>query len=147
MERPKKTVYSRKEQGMILAKAREFVLQDLLPDSDINKILIFGSLAKGTFGEYERSWRHGKFSDIDVLILADDNFRPPKEWKVWTGHEKFKVYTHGRLDNKYLIQYMVWKEKQYSDETNKREVEKWGIPLKKKSINKSILIYEKPDSR
>ena len=141
-ERPKKAVFEMKIQERILKKAKTFILNDLLPDEKIKMIIIFGSLAKNTFGKYERRWKHGIYSDIDVLILVKNGFNPPKEWKIWYEHEKFCVYTHGRLEKKYLIQYMLWKEHEYSIENNKCYAETWGIPLLlEKSQNPHIVIY------
>lgn len=143
-ERPKKTIFSEEEQLIILEKAKEFVLDDLLPDENINKLLIFGSLAKKSFGVYEKEWKHGLYSDIDILLLVEDNFEIPKGWEKWHIGDDFGVYVKGWLLDKYMIQYMVWKKKEYSDREKQISAEPWGVPLMLgESKNPYILIYEK----
>jgi len=143
-DRPRKKILPKQEQRTILKKAEKFILKDLLPNMKINKILLFGSVAKGTFGRYEKKWKHGLYSDIDALILAENDYRIPKTWKHWYRNKNFTVYTHGRMDRMYLVQYMVWKRKKYENKKNQVDAEKWGIPLMlKKSKNKYRLIYEK----
>ena len=59
-------------------KAREFAIGNLLPNPKINKIMLFGSLAKGTFGKYEKPFHGRKYSDVDVLLFVKDDYKIPR---------------------------------------------------------------------
>ncbi len=143
-ERPNKIFFSISEQNKLIEKTKEYVLRNFSPFQKIDKIILFGSLAKGTFGKYEKEWKHGFYSDIDLLLLVENDYNIPEKWKVWFKHNKFTVFTCGKIDHKYLIQYMVWKRKQYEIIQNQIDVEKWGIPLlMEKGKNKFIVLYEK----
>ena len=106
-ERPKKIVLSKSEQKKIFEKVKKFVLKDLLPNPKINKILMFGSLVKGTFGKYEKPFKKRIYSDVDILLFVEDDFKVPKHWKEHFIGKIFQVYNRIKLDKKILIQYLV----------------------------------------
>jgi len=143
-ERPRKTIFSKSEQKKIFEKVKNFVLNDLLPNPKINKIIMFGSLVKGTFGKYEKPFKHRMYSDIDILLLVENNFRVPKKWKLHISCKLYKVFNITKLDRKILIQYMVCRKKSYTNKKHQKEAEKWGAPLLlAKSKHKYVVIYDK----
>ncbi len=143
-ERPRKAILSKIEQNKILKQVRDFVLKDLLPDKRINKILLFGSLAKGAFGRYESAYKSRTYSDIDILLFVDDEFKIPKKWKSHFECKLYDVYNVRKLKNKILIQYMVCRKRSYQNKGHQKEAEKWGVPLLlSKSRHKYIVLYKK----
>ncbi len=143
-ERPKKIVLSKSEQKKIFEKVKKFVLKDLLPNPKINKILMFGSLVKGTFGKYEKPFKKRIYSDVDILLFVEDDFKVPKHWKEHFIGKIFQVYNRIKLDKKILIQYLVCKRSNYQNKKYQKIAENWGVPfLLKKSKHKYIVLYEK----
>ena len=143
-ERPKKTIFPKQVQKAYLKKAKTFILKDLLPNNNINKIIIFGSITKGTFGRYEKLYKGRTYSDVDILLLVNNNFKTPKTWKKHFLGNLYKVYNRIRLERKITIQYLVSKEKIYKNLKNKKEAEIHGVPLLlNKSKHPHIIIYEK----
>ena len=140
-ERPEREAFPKDLQKRIIKKAKEYVLSDLIPNHKINKILLFGSLAKGEFGKYKGSFRGRIFSDINILIFAEDDFSVPKQWRINYRGAIYNVYNIGKLDG-FLIQYTVCTRSSYENEENQKEAEEWGIPISyKKSKNKYIVFY------
>lgn len=143
-ERPGKTVLPAPEQKRIFERAKRYVLEDLLPNPKIDKIALFGSLAKGTFGKYEKPYKGRSYSDIDVLLLVEDDFKPPKEWELHFSCKMYDVFNITRLDDEILLQYMVSRRSSYQNREHQQESEKWGVPLLlEKSRHKNIILYEK----
>jgi predicted nucleotidyltransferase len=100
-ERPRKNFFSKSEKRKIFKKAKKFVLKDLLPNSKINRIIIFGSLVRGTFGKYEKPFKHRLYSDVDFLILVENDFKIPKKWKPYFSCKLYDVFNRKKLDKKY----------------------------------------------
>ncbi len=143
-ERPRKTIFSKPDQKKIFEEIKNFVLNDLLPNPKINKIIMFGSLVKGIFGKYDKPFKHRMYSDVDILLLVENNFIIPKKWKLHFSCELYDVFNIAKLGKKFLIQYMVCKKKSYQNKKHQKEAEKWGIPLLlTKGRNKYIVLYEK----
>lgn len=142
-ERPRKTILSKTEQNKILGQVKDFVLKDLLPDKKINRILLFGSLAKGTFGRYESAYKSRTYSDIDILLFVDDDFKVHKKWKSHFECRLYNVYNIRKLENKILIQYMVCRKSSYQNKEHQKEADNWGVPLLSESKHKYIVLYKK----
>jgi|SRR3989338_5080090 len=147
-ERPKKTIFSKNEQKKIFRKMKSFVLKDLLPNPKINKIIIFGSMAKGTLGKYEASHKSRKvsrfYSDIDILLMVEDNFEIHKKWKPHFSCQSYDVFNIIKMDKKIPIQYMVCRKSKYGKKKHQKSAEIWGVPLLlNKSKHKYIVLYEK----
>lgn len=143
-ERPGKTILPKSEQSKILKKTKSFVLKDLLPNEKINKIILFGSMAKGTFGRYEKSYKNRTYSDIDILLLVEDDFKVPKKWKPHYQGKLYNMYNIRRLHNRFLVQYMVCRKASYKNKKHQIEAEKWGVPLLlSKSKHKHTILHEK----
>jgi len=135
-QRPQKDVFPRRKQEEILNQTIEFVKSDLLPHPKINKLILFGSLARGDFGRYRQEYKGRLYSDIDILLLVENDFSVPDSWQLhFEGNrdlagDLYQVYNYKKLDDRYLIQYMVCKEKSYSRKKNREIAERWGVPLK-----------------
>ena len=143
-ERPPKTILSKSEQKKIFEKVKKFVLKDLLPNPKINKIILFGSLIKETFGRYEKPFKGRIYSDVDVLLLVENSFEVPNTWKKHFMGKIYQVYNRTKLDNEILIQYIVCKKEFYQNKKYQNIAEKWGVPLLlDKSKHKYVIIYEK----
>ncbi|MBD3156004.1 MAG: hypothetical protein GF368_05115 [Candidatus Aenigmarchaeota archaeon] len=143
-ERPKKTIFSKFRQEAILKKTKKFVLEDLLPNPKINKIILFGSLVEGNFGEYERPFKNRRYSDVDVLLIVEDDFEVPEEWGEHFHCDIYDVYNSHMMDEEILVQYIVCRKNSYQNKEHQKESEKWGVPLSlEKSKHKNIIIHEK----
>ena len=77
-KRPRKTIFSKSEQRKIFEKAKNFVLNDLLPNSKINKILMFGP--------GDKTW----IFDIDTKNWKKHNLNPSPEARK--GHALAPIY-------------------------------------------------------
>jgi len=145
-ERPKKTIFSRSKQREMLKRAKDFVLSDLLPDPKINKIILFGSVVEGKFGEYEKPFKNRKYSDVDVLLFVEEDFEVPREWEKHLHCDMYDVYNAHWMDGEILVQYMVCRESQYQNEEYQKESEKWGVPLSLgESRHENIILYKKSE--
>lgn len=141
-ERPKKTIFPKSKQKTILKEVQKFISENL-PPSKIYQKKLFGSLAKGTFGKYEKPWKNRTFSDVDVLFVVEDNFKPPKKWKLHFKPEDglmrvYEIATISIEDVKVDVQYIIFPKTYASLKKTKDFAEKWGIPLKKDSKHKFL---------
>ena len=127
--RPRKTAFPRSERERVLEKAKDFVLKDLLPNQKINRIFLFGSLAKGKFGKYEKPFKNRWYSDIDILVFVEDDFKIPRKWKLHAKCDLYKVYNICKLERRFLVQYMICRKSSYQKKENQKEAENWGVPL------------------
>lgn len=142
-ERPPKTILPKLEQKKISKRVKRFVLNDLLPNPKINKIIMLGSLVKGTFGRYDKPFKNRIYSDVDFLLLVENNFKIPKLWKKHYMGKMYQVYNRTKLGGKILIQYAVCRKNSYQNKKHQTEAEEWGIPLLLgKSKHKFKVIYE-----
>ncbi len=127
-ERPKKTIFPESKQKQLREKVQKYVLKMLLPDSAINKIILFGSLVKGNFGRYEKSFKGRDLSDIDVLLFVEESFEIPKNWKQQYTLDLYDIYDAGDFEN-ILVQIMVCKKSSYTNKEHQQRAEPWGVPL------------------
>ncbi len=141
--RPKKYVWPAGKQTELRRQVTERVLSRLLPDTSIENVALFGSLAKGTFGEYQRPFHRRRYSDIDVLLVVGPGFRAPKNWRVRLACKMYTVYNGGQICRK-LVQYSVCSQRNRRNRIFQKEAETWGVPLKLgRSTHKNTIIYEK----
>lgn len=148
-QRPQKEIFSQQRQEKILRRAVEFVKRDLLPHPNSNKLILFGSLARGDFGRYREEYKERIYSDIDILLLVDNEFEVPDSWELQFGGDPelksdlYRVYNYKKVDDKFLVQYMVCRQLSYQQEKNREVAEDWGIPLKLEDSEHAYkLIYE-----
>jgi predicted nucleotidyltransferase len=145
-EQPEKRPLPLKKQEEIREKATSFVVHSLLPNKKISKIFLFGSLARREFGKYEKPFRGRSYSDIDIMVITNDGFKPNKKWKVWLNGKYYDIYNVTYLDfeleDKVLLQYAVVKDRTLGIEEARKEGEKWGVPLLlSESSHPTRLIY------
>ncbi len=147
-ERPQKNIFPIKKQMLILGQIKKFVLNNLPKNTKLYRKRLFGSLAKGTFGKYEGKWKGREFSDVDVLLVVDDNFRPPRKWKIHFKPKEgpmrvydIEVVPIATNDETVFVdvQYIIIPKTYASKPETIASAESWGIPLKKNfSKNKFI---------
>ncbi len=139
-ERPPKTIFPIKKQKLIMSHIKEYIANNLPPNTKLYKKRLFGSLAKGTFGKYDGKWKGREFSDVDVLFVVDDDFKPLKTWKVHFTAEKkvWVVYDIAQVpvsteDEVVIIdvQYIVLTKSFAKKGETVARAESWGIPLKR----------------
>ena len=142
---PEKRPLSFKKQEEIREKATSFVVHSLLPNKKIKKILLFGSLARKQFGKYEKSFRGRGYSDIDIMVIVEDGFKPNKKWKPRLSAKYWDTYNVAyldfELDDKILLQYFVIPERNLEIDEIQKDGEKWGVPIKGDSKHPTRLIY------
>ncbi len=139
-ERPPKTIFPIEKQMMILDQIKEYVYDHLLQKTKIHRMRLFGSLAKGTFGKYDGTWKGRKYSDVDVLFVVDDNFIVPREWKIhfepkgkeWIVYDIATVPVTTIDETAFVeVQYIVVPISSARKLETIALAEKWGIPLKR----------------
>lgn len=142
--RPVKIILPKPVQERIMRTARHLILDELLPNPKISKIVLFGSVVRGALGEYEKRYKGRRYSDVDVLVMVDDDFTVPDDWKVHFQNEMYDVYNNGILDRKFIVQYMICRRDCYEDEEKRKEAERWGVPLMlDRSRHKHIVLHER----
>ncbi|MBT3298273.1 hypothetical protein HN385_05080 [archaeon] len=139
-ERPPKNIFPIEKQMLVLGQIKNYIYHNLPPNTKFHRKRIFGSLAKGTFGKYERKWKGRKFSDVDVLFVVDDNFRPPPKWKVhfkaetkvWVVYDVDVVPIATEDETVFVdVQYIILTKTFASKPETIARAEEWGIPLNK----------------
>ena len=141
-QRPERVPFPKDVQKKLIERVKEFVRNQLLPNQNINKIILFGSLATGEFGKYEGQFQGRIFSDIDLLLLVENTFQVPGNWRIQYEGELYNIYNAGLLDG-FLIQYMVCKRSVYENPDSQIDAEDLGVPLLKKTKHKHIVLYKK----
>ncbi len=138
--RPPKMVFPLKKQMLILGQIKRFIYDNLPPNTKLYRKRLFGSLAKGKFGKYDGKWKGREFSDVDVLFVVDDDFRPPGRWKLHFKPEEgpMRVYdvavVPAETEDEVVmvdLQYVILPKTYASLPATVAMAEKWGIPLKK----------------
>lgn len=136
MKNPKKIVFHAKEQKRILEHFKRYVNTKILPDKNIDAIIITGSLLKGTMGKYEKfqkfDWYKRMYSDIDLTLHVNNEFRPKRHWKFMGKNRYVKFYRIKVFENKFPIICWIIKTKY---------LEKLGFSCK--SNKKQEVIYKK----
>jgi len=139
-ERPPKNIFPIEKQMLILGQIKKFIYDNLPPNTKFYRKRLFGSLAKGTFGKYEGKWKGREFSDVDVLFVVDDDFRPPRKWKVhftaekkvWVVYDVDVVPVSTEDETVFVdVQYIILTKTFASQPETIARTEKWGIPLKR----------------
>jgi len=146
--RPTKDIFPIEKQKFILNKIKKYVFNNLPPNTKLYRKRIFGSFAKGTFGKYQRKYGGHQYSDIDILFVVDDNFKPPKKWKVHFNCVKkvWMVYDLAEVPIKtkdeivpVVVQYIVLTKTFASKPETIASAESWGIPLKRSSSKNKFI--------
>ncbi|MAG50557.1 hypothetical protein CL621_02870 [archaeon] len=91
MQKPNKKIY--KNQGDVLKKFKKFIAPLFEKFKEIEKAILWGSLAREEFGLYEKEYNGHCGSDIDLIIFLRKNSKIPENWKDLGIHELwFNVY-------------------------------------------------------
>jgi len=95
-EKPEKTLYENQEE--IWDEARGFLTEMVSDKPVVQEALVWASLAEGKFGLYEHEHKGQEGSDIDLVIIADEKYPLPKEWKSTTIEKScFDLYRLGNF--------------------------------------------------
>jgi predicted nucleotidyltransferase len=140
--RPPKNIFPIKKQMLILGQIKKFIRENLPPNTKFYRKRLFGSLAKGTFGKYNEKFKGRKYSDVDILFVVDDNFKPPKKWKVhfecvkkvWVVYDVAEVPIETEDETVPVeVQYIILTKTFANKLETIVSAEKWGIPLGRSS--------------
>lgn len=144
--KPERIVFSIEDQNFVLRAVREWFNQKNINFSCYKK-RIFGSLAKKYFGEYINSIKAKQFSDVDILLVVDDDFKPQSHWKIqfdyipnfWVVYdaETISVSIKDRVIDVELQFIVITKTFSEQNETID-DAEKWGVPLSETTSNPFI---------
>ena len=147
-DRPPKNIFPIEKRMLILDQMKKYIFDHLPLNTKLYRKRIFGSLAKGTFGKYTQKFKGREFSDVDVLFVVDDNFKPPRKWKVhfecvkkfWVVYDVAVVPVVTEDETVFVdVQYIILTKTFASKPETIVSAESWGIPLKRSfSKNKFI---------
>ena len=145
----KKMIYSKKKQRKIINKIIK-ILKPVFKNSSVERVLIYGSLARMELGKYDKL-HHGRiYSDIDVLIIVDGNIKLPKGFKENLNLPKeivkitkkvcYRYNSSFNLEDKFSIHIHVFNKNVH----DKILALKKGIPVSwPVNRRKAILLYKK----
>jgi len=85
-----------KNQEKVQKEAFSFLHKLVSKELCVKEAYVWASLAEGTFGIYEEEYNGRTCSDIDLVIIIDENYPLPKEWKYTTVDKSwFSLYNLG----------------------------------------------------
>ena len=124
-----KEILPKDEQEKIVCKVNDFVRATLGQDQKVTAIVAIGSVLDWKLGKYKEPKKGRYYSDIDLVVFVDDDFRVPNDWKLHLQSDFYTVYNSKEIDN-ILIQYWLCRKKDYQDPDKQDVVEKRGVPFK-----------------
>ncbi|MDP2628596.1 MAG: hypothetical protein Q8P15_01715 [Nanoarchaeota archaeon] len=77
--KPSKIIYP--NQSMLIRNFKAFVAPHLKQIHSVEKALLWGSLANGSFGIYSKPYQGHIGSDIDLIVLLEKGSNVPKDFK------------------------------------------------------------------
>jgi len=77
--KPKKIIYE--NQAEVWGNAKKYLLNLISNQPCVKEAIVWASLAEGTFGVYEEEYRGQEGSDIDLVLIIDEEYPIPKQWK------------------------------------------------------------------
>jgi len=94
--KPKKIIYE--NQAEVWGNAKKYLLNLISNQPCVKEAIVWASLAEGTFGVYEEEYRGQEGSDIDLVLIIDEEYPIPKQWK-FTKIKKswFDLYSLGKF--------------------------------------------------
>jgi len=149
--RPQKKPFTKKTQFKIKKEAIKKIKTKFLPNKKIIKIILIGSILKNKFGKYEApGFRGSQYSDIDIIIFVENNYKIPKWLKKEPRGKPFPIkklnlaYRNKNfIEKKYDLETFFIRESNMNNKKIQKQGEKAGIPMISKSKNKYLVIYKK----
>ncbi|MDP7521165.1 MAG: nucleotidyltransferase domain-containing protein [Candidatus Pacearchaeota archaeon] len=89
--KPPKYVYPNQE--LVLKRFDKFITPYLKVNPFFERVWVWGSLAKGTFGIYKTPYKKQEGSDIDLLVEVNEKFKIPKELRELKEWTKTRTYS------------------------------------------------------
>ena len=97
--KPTKILYE--DQKELWEKASSYILKLIKNQPCVKEAYIWASLAEGQFGIYEEEYQGRLASDIDLVIVLNENESIPKSWKYLHVEKSwFKLYKLGIFEYK-----------------------------------------------
>ena len=91
--KPQKIIYENQEEVHSLILSH---LKSILP-KEVVKAYLWGSVVERTFGKYEKMYCSHEGSDIDVIVIIDEEYIP-SNWKFLnTEKEWWRLYSGGKI--------------------------------------------------
>jgi len=90
-EKSEKTLYP--DQEKVWDEAKNFLVEKVRGRPVVQEALVWASLAEGKFGLYEHEHRGQEGSDIDLVVITDEDYAVPEDWKFTTVEKScFDLY-------------------------------------------------------
>lgn len=148
--RPKKILFAQAKQDVLREKAIIKILNELLPDTQILKVVLIGSSVKGSFGMYELpGFRGSVYSDFDFIVFVKDEYEIPHwlqrepDGKPFPERQQNLAYRQKKwLDDMYDAEIFFVRRSTWENTTLQNLGEAAGIPMTQKSLHKHLVIYE-----
>lgn len=94
--KPLKKIYP--DQNDVWEQATKFLIDKFSKEECIQEMIIWASLAEGKFGLYEEPYNRMEGSDIDLVIILDEEKPIPPEWNFTTVVKSwFDLYHLGKF--------------------------------------------------
>jgi len=115
MKNLEKTIFPAKEQKRILEHFKRYVNTKILPDKNIEAIILSGSLLKSKMSKCRKfqkfTWYKRLYSDIDLALYVKDKFKPKKHWKFMGKNCYVRFYRISVFEKKFPVICWVIKTK------------------------------------
>ena len=149
LSRPQKRVYSQEKTGELRDEAVSVVLASLLPNDQIEKIILIGSSIKGGFGEYKPpGFRGSLYSDFDFIVFVEDGYEIPE----WLEFEPAgKPFSEDSLNHAYRSRKFIREVYDIEvffiftttlNDSVVKEAEAAGIPMSSNSKHPHLIVFE-----
>lgn len=147
--RPNKHVYNKSKVDFLKKIAVDSLLDELLPDLAVLKVVLIGSSLKGSFGEYDPpGFRGSLYSDFDFIVFVKDNYVIP----AWLEREvdgrpfpdeRMNLAYRSRkfVEDRYDIEVFFVRESSWEDAGICELGEKAGIPMSEASEHVYEVVY------
>jgi len=151
--KPRKIILPVKKQKQIISRTIK-KMKYFFQEKSVERILIYGSLAKMKLGKYVKEYRGRLYSDIDVLIIANEKVKIPSYYRKppklprkinkITGKIFDRYFSNFKIENKFEVHLHIFNPKIH----NSKLALKYGWPVNQKISNKkAFIIYKKGPMR
>ena len=95
-EKPDKVLYENQDE--VWSEAKEFLVDLVSGEKGVKEAIVWASLAEGRFGLYEHEHRGREGSDVDLVVIINEEHPLPKTWSFTNVRKDvFDLYHIGKF--------------------------------------------------